>query len=70
MVRYSRNLLRLALAVVLAAGLIGAWWASTFWSVDAASLIQLPGLGENTDWVDMVAALADQAIQFFIGIAQ
>lgn len=60
-------MVRTFFALVLVAGLLGAWWGTRVWQVEADALRSLPGLNESTDWVDTVSAVADQAIQFFLG---
>ncbi|MGL4649377.1 MAG: hypothetical protein ACRC1H_08200 [Caldilineaceae bacterium] len=66
MVRNNRLTLRVMLAAVLVAGLLGAWFASAMWTVDIATLA-VPGLEDQADWVDAASLVAEQLIQFFLG---
>lgn len=65
-VRNSRTVTRIMFATVLAAGLIGAWVASSMWSVDVTTL-SVPGLESEADWVDAASLVGEQLIQFFLG---
>ncbi len=67
--RTSRTATRIFFLLVLAAGLMGGWVAASAWRIDAASLSDLPGLSEQTDWVDTLSLVGEQAIQFFLGVA-
>ncbi len=66
MIRNNRLVLRVMMATVLVAGLLGAWVASSMFSFDAASLA-LPALDEQADWVDAASVVGEQLIQFFLG---
>jgi hypothetical protein len=66
MVRNNRLTLRIMLAAVLVAAVLGAWFATASVSIDAESFA-LPGLDEQTDWVDAASIVGEQLIQFFLG---
>ena len=66
MVRNSRMLTRIFFALVLVAGLLGAWTIGTAWEANAATW-EIPVLDENSDWVDTVAIIGEELIQFFLG---
>jgi hypothetical protein len=66
MVNRRRTNLRLSLITVLIAALVGAWFASTYWTVDPSTLA-IPGLDSEGDWVDAASAVGEQAIQFMLG---
>jgi hypothetical protein len=67
MVRRSRTQLRISLILILAAASLGAWYALTNWQIDPTS-IELTGLSEDSNWIDIAAALGEQAIQLFMGL--
>lgn len=64
--RNNRLILRVMMATVLVAGLLGAWVASALFSFDATTLA-VPGLDEQADWVDAASLIGEQLIQFFLG---
>ena len=67
MVRRNRLQLRISLLLILAAAAFGAWYASANWQIQPESL-QFSGLTEESNWIDILAALGEQAIQLFMGL--
>lgn len=67
MIRNNRLTLRIMLATVLVAGLLGAWVASSMWTVEVETF-SVPGLDEQADWVDAASLVGEQMIQFFLGL--
>ena len=67
MVRRSRAQLRISLILILTAACFGAWYALTNWQIQPES-IQLTGLSEDSNWIDLFATLGEQAIQLFMGL--
>jgi hypothetical protein len=66
MARNSRTLTRIFFATVLAAGLMGGWFASARWDVDVNQLLA-PTAAEQTDWVDALSLVGEEVLQFFLG---
>ena len=66
MVRNSRMMTRIFFALVLAAGLMGAWYVGNVWETTVATW-EVPVLDENSDWVDTVSIIGEEVIQFFLG---
>lgn len=69
MVRNSRTLYRIFFAAVLTAGLLGAWAASSLWTVDLSLLAPVTS-EEQTNWVDTASLVGEQVLQFFLGLTQ
>ncbi|MCB0047470.1 MAG: hypothetical protein KDD92_18745 [Caldilineaceae bacterium] len=67
MIRRNRLQLRLSLILILIAAVIGAWYAGTHWQI-APEQLQFSGLNEDSSWIDVFAALGEQAIQLFMGL--
>jgi hypothetical protein len=67
MVRNNRTLIRLSFLLVIVMGLLGGWYASHAWQVDARSIAQIGGAGGSGDWVDFFATLGEGALQLFLG---
>ena len=67
MVRTNRRLTRFFLIAVLAALLLGGWFASRSIPVRLEG-IEVAG-AEEGDWIEIVSALGEEAIQLFIGLA-
>ena len=65
--RNNRQLLRLYLILILAAGLFGGWYARASWQVEVDSLEALNVAQDEGDWVDFFATLGEGAIQLFLG---
>ncbi len=64
--RTKRFVLRLSLLLVIAGGLLGARLAAGFWQFETAELAALAGDG-STDWTEVIAVIAEEAIQLFFG---
>jgi len=65
--RYNRQLQRLFFVLVILAGLYGWNYAVTNWRFDI-SLFDLSRFANQTDWMETVAALLEQAIQLFLAL--
>jgi hypothetical protein len=65
--RYNRHLQRIFFALVILAGLYGWNYAVTHWSFDL-TLFDLSALTDQTDWMETIAALLEQAIQLFLAL--
>jgi TRAP-type C4-dicarboxylate transport system permease small subunit len=65
--RYNRHLQRIFFACVILAGLYGWNYATSNWSFDI-SLFDFSALTDQTDWMETVAALLEQAIQLFLAL--
>jgi hypothetical protein len=65
MQRTNRHLLRLWFVLVLVMAVCGWWVMERSWQLFAADLM-LPSTGD-TDWVAIIANLAEDAIKFFQG---
>ncbi len=66
MVRPHRRWLRLYLILVLAMGLLGAWYAGTHWQIHPQDL-DFSAFSQDGDWIDFISALGEEAIQLFFG---
>lgn len=64
--RTKRMTLRLSLLLVILAGLIGGWMVAGAWQFEADSLAALDS-GDSTDWLELAAGFAEEAIQLFFG---
>ena len=65
--RYNRHLQRIFFILVILAGFYGWRFAVTNWNFDL-SLFDLSALTDQTDWMETVAALLEQAIQLFLAL--
>lgn len=65
--RYNRHLQRLFFVLVILAGLYGWNYAVTHWNFDL-SLFDLSAFTDQTDWMETIAALLEQAIQLFLAM--
>ncbi len=62
--RNSRLLTRIFFLLIIAAGLFGWRYAVSNWQPDLATL-ELNPLTGDTDWIDLIAGLLEDAIQIF-----
>ncbi len=67
MVRNSRQLTRIFFVLVILMGLFGGWYAAQNWQPDLAAY-DTSALTEETDWIDVMAGLGEEAIQLFLGL--
>jgi len=65
--RYNRYLQRVFFVLVILAGLYGWRYAETNWSFDL-SLFDFSRFTQQTDWMETIAALMEQAIQIFLAL--
>lgn len=65
MVQHNRLQLRIFLLLVIAVGLLGAWYTSQQIPVET---LALPSLEESTDWVDVFAIVGEETIQLLLGM--
>ena len=65
--RYNDHLQRIFFALVILAGLYGWNYATSNWSFDI-SLFDLSRVTNQTDWMETIAALLEQAIQLFLAL--
>lgn len=65
--RYNRHFQRIFFVLVILAGLYGWRYATTHWSFDL-SLFDITRFTDQTDWMETVAALLEQAIQLFLAL--
>ena len=66
MVRNNRQLTRLFFALVIAIGLFGGWYTQRSVEIEPGSLESL-SLTEESNWLDIFAAIGEEAIQLFLG---
>jgi hypothetical protein len=64
--RMKRITLRLSFFLVIIAGLVGGWMMMGAWQFEADSLAALDS-GDGTDWLELAAGIAEEAIQLFFG---
>jgi len=62
----NRQLTRLFFSLVIVMGLLGGLYASRNWQPDLGAL-ETTSLGEETDWIDFLATLGEEAVQLFLG---
>ena len=67
MVRRNRLQLRVSLMLILLAAFAGAWYGLNNWQIQPENL-QFSGLTEDSNWIDILATLGEQAIQLFMGL--
>ena len=65
MIQHNRLQLRVFLLLVLLMGLFGAWYTSQQFQLDT---IALPTLEESADWVDLIALVGEEILQFLLGM--
>lgn len=65
MIRNSRLQTRIFFLLVLAMGLLGAWYANTRIILDLTSF-STPA--NSADWVELIALIGEEVIQLFLGI--
>lgn len=65
--RYNRHFQRIFFVLVILAGIYGWNYASTYWTFDL-SLFDISGLIDETDWMEIVAGILEQAIQLFLAM--
>ena len=68
MVRNNRTVTRLSLILVLCAGLFGGWYGFHNWQPDLSSM-NTTIADEETDWVELIAGIGEETVQFFLGVA-
>jgi len=66
-VRNNRHVTRLFFLLVLGAAFFGSWYALEHWQIQPERL-ELSFLNEGLDWIDIVAALGEEALQLFLGL--
>ncbi len=65
--RYNRHLQRIFFLLVILAGLYGWSYATSNWNFDL-SLFDLSQFTDQTDWMETIAGLLEQAIQLFLAL--
>ncbi len=69
MVRNNRHLIRLSLLLMLLA-LIGAGYGLLYlWQTAGITFAPLVDSAQNGDWIDVLSAVGEEAIQLFLGLA-
>jgi hypothetical protein len=63
----NRWVIRASFIAVIVMGLFGFWYAVSVW-MPMLDAIDLSAFAEDVDWVDMVAAIGEQAVQLLLGI--
>jgi hypothetical protein len=64
-VRTNRHLLRLYLLAMILLALFGGWYADQRWQAMTSNLEV--EVSDETDWISLVSALAENGIRFFQG---
>lgn len=67
MVRNNKHFVRLFFVVVICAGLYGYLYALINWQISADTLTSF-SFDEESDWIDVVAALGEEVLQLFLGL--
>lgn len=67
MVRNNKQFIRLFFVLVILAGLYGYAYALINWQFSAESLTSF-SFDEESDWIDVVAALGEEVLQLFLGL--
>lgn len=65
MIQHNRLYLRVFLLLVLTMGLFGAWYTNQQFQLDT---ITLPTLEESADWIDLIALVGEEILQFLLGM--
>jgi hypothetical protein len=66
MLRQNRWSIRISFILVIIAATFGLWYANAAWESFLPDL-DLTGLSENTDWVEVVAGMGEAAVQLLLG---
>ena len=66
MYRRNRWPTRISFILVLAMALLGLYYADTFWA-PALDTLDYASYAENVDWVEVAAAVGEQALQLLLG---
>ena len=66
MYRKNRWPTRISFMLVLAMGVLGTFYAIATW-LPALQAIDVTGYAEGIDWVEVLAAIGEQAIQLLLG---
>jgi hypothetical protein len=67
-VRNNRQVTRIFFLLVLGAAFFGGWYASTHWQPQPEALDPSLFDGGGIDWIDVAAALGEEALQLFLGL--
>ena len=67
MVRNNKQFIRLFFVLVICAGLYGYAYALINWQFSAESLTSF-SFDEESDWIDVIAALGEEVLQLFLGL--
>ncbi len=65
--QHNRWTIRLSFAAVLLMGIVGFGYAIAVW-LPLLDAIDLSAFADNVDWVDTVATISEQAVQFLLGL--
>ncbi|MEM7127986.1 MAG: hypothetical protein AAF702_16750 [Chloroflexota bacterium] len=65
----SRQTNRLFFLIVLVSAMFGWWYASTTWQLQPETILGSGLRPSEGDWIDFIAAIAEQMMQLFIGLA-
>ena len=66
MYRRNRWPTRISFILVLTMGMFGFFYATATW-LPALESIDLAGFAEGVDWVEVLAAIGEQALQLLLG---
>lgn len=66
MLRQNRWSIRISFILIIAAATFGLWYTNAAWESFLPDL-DLTGLSENTDWVEVVADMGEAAVQLLLG---
>ena len=66
MLRQNRWSIRISFLLVLVAAFFGLWYATTFWQPTLD--IDVTTYTQEVDWVEVVSAIGEQAIQVLLGV--
>ena len=63
----NRQLTRIFFLIILTMAFFGRQYALANWQIDPQSLT-FADLGEDSNWIDVVASLGEQALRLFLGL--